>query len=103
MSRTRRTPLIYSDKFRNRVLEAYPDNPHVKELLDNNTYSLGRYLDDGSYGNVSAIEPETIIEKIESGYVDELLVMAKSKLEEVRKHRLKIEVYSMWNKEVFID
>jgi len=103
MFRTQRTPLIYSDKFRNKVLKAYPDSPKIKELLDNNQYFLGRYLDDCSQGCVSAIEPETIIEKIESGNINELLEMAKEKLEEIKKHRLRIEVYSMWDKEVFLD
>lgn len=103
MIRAQRIPLIYSDDFKNKVLTAHPNNPYVKELLDNNQYFLGRYLDDGSNGYVSAIEPETIIEKIESGNVEELLTMAKTKLEELKQNRLKIEVYSMWNREVFID
>jgi len=103
MVREQRIPLIYSDDFKNKVLTTYQNNSYVRELLDNNQYFLGRYLDDGSNGHVSAIEPLTIIEKIESGNVEELLTMAKTKLEEIKQNRLKIEVYSMWNKEVFID
>lgn len=101
--RTQKTPIKYSDKFREAVLKAYPDNKKIKELLDNNEYFLGRYLDDCSCGNAPSISPETIINKIESGAIEELLEIAKKNLEEVNKDRLKVKVYKMWDKECFLD
>lgn len=93
MQRTRKEPLIYSDEFRNAVLEVYKDNSIIKDLLDKNDYFLGRCLNDSSY---SSIGYETIIEMLESGKKDDLLELA-------RHIKRLVDLYQMWDKEVFLD
>jgi hypothetical protein len=87
----RKEVIGYSDAFRRRVIAAYPDQPIIKELLDNNQYFLGRYLDDSSS---LGIYYGTVIELLESGKADELLVLAKNTKE-------KLELYNEWGKEVY--
>jgi hypothetical protein len=93
MMRTQRNPLVYSEGFRRRVLAAYPNQPKIKELLDNNQYFLGRYLDDSSS---TGIYYQTVIDMIEKGDTDKLLALAKQAKE-------RIEIYKEWDKEVFVD
>jgi len=103
MFRTKKEPLIYSDEFRTAVLKAYPENDNIKALLKANEYFLGRYLDDCSQCPAPSLDPELIIEKIECGAIDELLIIAKQNLELVKLAQLKSEVYRMWDKECFLD
>jgi hypothetical protein len=98
-----KNPIIYSEEFRNLVLKAYPNSPDIKTLLDNNEYFLGRYLDDCSYGCVPSIPSSVIIEKINTGKLDELRRMAEDRLAEEEKLQLRKDCYRMWDKECFLD
>lgn len=101
--RTKRNPLIYSDEFRKAVLKAYPTHDEIKQRLDENEYFLGRYLDDCSNGCVPSIDTETIINYLEHGDAKSLLDMAYKNLEKIKEAKLRVEVYRMWDKEVFED
>lgn len=48
MNRTQKNPIIYSDEFKKSVLEEYSENERIKDLLEKDSYSLGRYLSDGT-------------------------------------------------------
>lgn len=93
MMRTQRVPLIYSEGFKKRVMEAYKGQPTIKELLDRNEYFLGRYLDDGSS---NTIYYKTVIEMLEKGEADKLLALAKGM-------QKRLDLYAEWDKEVFLD
>jgi len=93
MDRTQRKPLVYSEKFRNAVLTEYPDNNIIKDLLDKNDYFLGRLLDDGTY---SSIPYDVIIRMLENGEANQLL-------EKARHIKNLVDLYHMWDKEVFLD
>lgn len=91
--RTRKDPLIYSDEFRKAVLKAYPEDPKIKWMLDNNEYILGRYLDDSSCITISVDKVMCLIrsDQIERLYSIAFDIKERSKL------------YGMWDKEVFLD
>jgi len=93
MNRTQKNPIIYSDEFKKSVLEEYSENERIKDLLEKDSYSLGRYLSDGTS---SSIPYTVVIQKLESGDVKTLLNLAYQ-----IKHR--VDLYEMWGKEVFID
>jgi hypothetical protein len=91
--RTRKTPLVYSEVFRNAVRDVYKNNKIIEDLLDKNDYFLGRCLNDGTYSTISY---ETVIELLEAGEADKLLELA---------YHIKriVDLYQMWDKEVFLD
>ena len=91
--RTRKEPLIYSDEFREAVLKAYPEDPKVKWMLDNNEYVLGRFLDDSF---TPCISVDIVMCLIRSEQIDRLFNMAFDIKE-------KSKLYEMWNNEVFLD
>lgn len=91
--RTRKEPLIYSEEFKKAVINEYPHDTEMKKLLDNNDYFVGRCLNDGAY---SSIPYDMVIERLEAGETDELLKTA------YHIKRL-VDLYEMWDKEVFLD
>jgi hypothetical protein len=93
MLRTRREPLIYSEEFKKAVMDAYPSNEYIKNMLYNNEYNLGKYLDDGSS---STIHVDTVLRMIENGQVNSLFNLA---FDSKNKSNLCI----MWEGEVFLD
>jgi hypothetical protein len=93
MLRTRREPLIYSDEFRTAVMKAYPNAVNIKQMLDDNEYNLGRYLDDGT---TSTIPVDTVLRMIENGQVNSLFNLAFDL-------KNKSNLSKMWDKEVFLD
>lgn len=99
--RKQRQGVVYSDKFRDVVLRAYPDNEKVKELLDSNAYFLGRYLDDGccGTGRMSVSIEEVIVTKglgTQNEFFDRLF-------EQANKEKLRLLAYKMWGEEWFED
>lgn len=93
MDRSRKTPLIYSEEFKNAVLNAYPNNMKVKQMLDNNQYILGRFLENDSSNMISA---DTVLKMISAGQVIGLYNIAFDINE-------KSMLFGMWDKEVFLD
>lgn len=101
MMRNRRQCIVYSDKFRELVLRAYPDNEKIKELLDSNEYFLGRYLDDGcGCGSNVSVSADEIIIAFGTGQVNEFM---KNLLERANDQKLKALAYKMWGKEWFYE
>jgi hypothetical protein len=99
--RTRKEPLIYSEKFRDIVLRAYPDNEKIKELLDSNAYFLGRYLDDGCSGTgCISVSIDDIINTKGLGTQEQLF---EALFESANEEKLRSLAYKMWDKEVFLD
>ncbi len=99
--RTRKEPLVYSEKFRDVVLKAYPDSEAVKKLLDSNAYFLGRYLDDGCNGTgFIRVSINDILNAKDTGKQDQLF---ENMVEMANKEKLRSLAYKMWDKEVFLD
>jgi hypothetical protein len=77
----------YSKSFRDKVKQVYPDYQKIHELVDSDSYFLGRYLDDGSAPVISAKMV------VESNNFEQLKTYATSVL-------MKRELYGAWQKEV---
>lgn len=93
--------VIYSNEFRKVVLQAYPDSPKVKELLDSNAYFLGRYLDDGCCGTgMVSVSADEIITAKGLGTQAELF---DKLFERANKEKLRSLAYKMWGEQWFED
>ncbi|MDD2299499.1 MAG: hypothetical protein PHU69_07630 [Fermentimonas sp.] len=101
MMRKVRENVIYSEEFRKVVLQAYPDEPKIKELLDANAYFLGRYLDDGCCGSgMVSVSAEEIITARGLGQQAEF---CEALFERANKEKLRSLAYKMWGKQWFED
>ncbi|MFA7205628.1 MAG: hypothetical protein WC102_04775 [Saccharofermentanales bacterium] len=93
--------VVYSEEFREVVLQAYPDSPKIKELLDANAHFLGRYLDDGCcHSSMLSVPIDKIIAAKETGkqleFVDVLYEMAS-------RQKLCLLAYKMWGDQWYED
>lgn len=64
----------YSEDFKARVKEVFPDWDEMHEALENGSEWVGRYLDD-SRG--FSMKPENIVKALEGGNQEEVLKAAK--------------------------
>lgn len=78
----------YPADFVSRVKAEFPDLPSLHSALDDGRDLVGRFLDDNGDEN---IEPETIIELIDAGKVDELRA-------EAQKLCIRGELYREWQR-----
>ena len=64
----------YSEDFKARVKDAFPDQDKMHEALDNGSELVGRYLDN-SRG--FSMKPEDIVKALEGGNQEKVLEVAK--------------------------
>lgn len=98
--RTKRDAVIYSQEFRKVVQRAYPDNQEIQDLLNNNQYFLGRYLDDGSLGNRVCVSADEVITAVGLGKTEEFM---QELFKRAGREKLRSLAYEMWDKEWFTD
>ena len=87
--RTKKEPLFYSEGFKKKCKELYPNNDELHKRLDNNRYFVGRYLDDCFS---RAISIDAILLTTDLGKLQEM----------ARLEKIKGELYSEWDNEVFL-
>jgi hypothetical protein len=93
--------VVYSKEFREVVLQAYPDNPEIAKLLENNAHFLGRYLDDGCCGSSRiSVTADEIITAIGLGQQEEFL---RELLVKANCEKLKSLAYKMWGEQWYED
>ena len=90
-ARKRQEPLIYSIGFREAVKHVFPNSEIVNRLLEENSFTLGHYLNEGGFPSIPAF---LVVSMLEAGKTEELLKLAK---EAEEKRRL----YEIWKKEVY--
>jgi hypothetical protein len=89
--RKRRETLIYSLDFREAVKKAYQNSEIVTRLLEEKSFTLGHYLDEGGFPSIPV---SVVVSMLEAGETEKLLKLAK---EAEEKRRL----YELWLKEVY--
>ena len=87
----RREKLTYSEGFKAAVLAVFPSSERIKRMLEENSFSLGYALSEGS---LTSISPSIVVALLESGQQEELLKVARDAVEKGR-------LYEMWKKEVY--
>jgi hypothetical protein len=92
---------VYSEEFRKVVLQAYPNDPKIKELLDANAHFLGRYLDDSCCG--SGMVSISIDEIMFAKGIGRQLELFDALYERASKERLKLLAYKMWGEQWYED
>lgn len=83
--------LVYSDDFAALVLAEYPNASSMHAALRNNSYMLGRWLDDSRHFEMS---PEQIAKAFRDGREQDVLKAAETS---IRRSAL----YAAWDRQVF--
>jgi len=73
-ARKRQEPLIYSIWFREAVKQVFPNSEIVNRLLEENSFTLGHYLNEGGFPSIPAF---LVVSMLEAGKTEELLKLAK--------------------------
>ncbi|MFA7205017.1 MAG: hypothetical protein WC102_01675 [Saccharofermentanales bacterium] len=101
MMRKVKESVVYSEEFRKVVLQAYPDSPKIKELLDSNAHFLGRYLDDGCCASgMLSVPIDKIIVAKDTGKQLELFNVLYTM---ANREKLRLLAYKMWGDQWYED